>query len=76
MSSPFEKIKIPLSVEETIKKILQGLPRIAASNPKERCLRRIRFVEEQVRRYDAINIILTFTNIKSFKNGTNNKIYT
>jgi len=53
MSSPFEKIKIPLSVEETIKKILQGLPRIAASNPKERCLRRIRFVEEQVRRYDA-----------------------
>ena len=34
MSSPFEKIKISLSVEETIKKILQGLPRIAASNPK------------------------------------------
>jgi nucleolar GTP-binding protein len=52
MSSPFERIKIPLETEDTIKKILEGLPKIAASDPKERCLRRIRFVEEQVSRYE------------------------
>jgi nucleolar GTP-binding protein len=53
MSSPFERIKIPLETEDTIKKILEGLPKIAASDPKERCLRRIRFVEEQVSRYEV-----------------------
>jgi len=53
MSSPFERIKIPLDVEETIRQILKGIPRISASDPKEKCLKRIRFVEEQISRYEA-----------------------
>jgi hypothetical protein len=53
MTNPFENVKIPLNVEETIKKILKGIPKILVKDPKERYLRRIKFVEEQVKRYDA-----------------------
>jgi nucleolar GTP-binding protein len=62
MTNPFENVKIPLDVKETIKKILKGIPKISVKDPKERYLRRIKFVEEQVKRYDAFLKSFPFIN--------------
>jgi len=51
MLNPFEKIKIPPKTENLIKVVLNRIPKIGGSNPKEREIKRILFLKEQLKKY-------------------------
>ena len=51
MLSPFEKVKIPPKTENLIKAVLNRIPKIGGSNPKEREIKRILFLKEQLKKY-------------------------
>lgn len=51
MLNPFEKISIPNDPETVIKTILNRIPKINGNTPKDREIRRIKYVVEQVRKY-------------------------
>jgi len=51
MLNPFEKVKIPPKTEDLIKIVLNRIPRIGGSTPKEREIKRLDFFREQLKRY-------------------------
>ncbi|WP_338600473.1 GTPase [Sulfolobus tengchongensis] len=51
MLNPFERLKIPPKVNETIKSMLNRLPKIAGSSVKDREIRRLNEYYERVKKY-------------------------
>ena len=51
MLNPFEKVKIPPKTEDLIKIVLNRIPKIGGSTPKEREIKRLDFFKEQLKRY-------------------------
>ena len=51
MLNPFEKVKIPPKTENLIKVVLNRIPKIGGSTPKEREIKRVMFFREQLKKY-------------------------